>query len=539
MESDKYGIVAFILPSTFLQHKSYEFVRKWIFHNFSRVWVVEFDKDARTGVATSNIFDTQQGRCMLFCSRTDGKGKAAIRYASVADLDTDEKTARLESLLERAVRSQDLEGIFSRVEPPKDSVNDICAFKPTAPHDGRQYDAFWNLTDTDPANRIFQRHTSGVKLGMTAALTHLDKGQLSRRVRDMADMNKTHADLTERWFKDQKKLPPESSLSGEIRISMQKGSADPQKHIKKYSFRPFVNAFAFLHDDTLQKAARSGGGGTRRRPEVLAAFSKNDNPGISVAPSPVDLGASMQRISSFCWHIPDNDLCKRGNGHVFCPTFPEYKTSRGKRGWSESNHNNINPLLKDALRASGVGSKSLGADVLFYVYAVLSSGFYLERFEGALYSTGRWPKIPMFGGTTFAKLVSLGRQMAECEKDVLVDPTRESKTLSGDGIRLEKYKINAPDGTITLSGYDSRRYVLDGFDRSCLEHVISGYVVFDQYLKRNKWAYLRRNFTNEDVQKLYALNEALSRQLELISQADCLIESALEAQELINPPTTA
>lgn len=536
VESDEYGIVAFILPSAFLQHRSYEFARKWIFHNFSRVWVVEFDKDARTGAATSNIFHTMQGRCMLFCSRETDKGKAVIRYASVTDLSADEKMTRLKSLLERAVRSRDLEGVFLNVEPTADSVGGNYAFKPATPYDGRLYSAFWNLTGADPKNHIFQRHSSGVKLGMTSALTHLDKGQLSRRIRDMGDTSKTYADLTERWFRGQAKPPPESSMSGEIRSSIRKVSADPQGHIKRYSFRPFVNAFAFLHEDTLQKAERSGGGGTRRRPEVLAAFSKNDNPGISVAPSPVDLGAGIQRFSSFCWHVPDNDLCARGNGHVFCSTFPKSGPSGGKSGRSGSNRNNINPLLEEALRASGIGSESLGTGVVFYVYAVLSSKFYLKRFEGALYSTGRWPKIPMFGGATFAELSSLGRQIAECE-EAHVEPARGSKILPNDGIRLKRYEINIPDGTITLHDNGRQRYVLDGFKHPCLEHTISGYSVFGEYLKRNKWAYLRRNFTNDDVHKLYMLNETLSRQLELIRQADRLIESALGTQELIIPPT--
>lgn len=531
VESDKYGIVSFILPSTFLQHPSYEFARKWIYRNFSDVWVVEFDKDARTGVATSNIFATQQGRCMLFCSKTASEVKATVRHMSVADMSASEKVAHLKSALKLIIRSQDSEKIFSRVE-----TTDSYAFKPPAQYDECLYSAFWNLANCGSKNVIFLRHTSGVKLGMTGALAHLDKGQLSRQIREIADESKTHAYLVERWFRGQHKRPSESNLSAEVRGSIRRAASDIPKHIQRYSFRPFINAFAFLHGDTLKMAGRTGGGGARRRPEIMAAFSKTDNPGISVAPSPVDLGAGIQRFASFCWHVPDNDLCTRGNGRVFCATFPEYKPPRDKGDWRGTNLNNISPLLEEALKESGVESKTLGADVVFYVYAVLSSGFFLGKFEGALYSTLSWPKIPVFKGPVFTDLASLGKQIAECEKEIRADPARTCEVLPDDGIRLKKYEIGAPDGTVKIFGHDSQCYALGRFNSPCLEHTISGYAVFDEYLKRNKWAYLRRNFTNEDVLKLYALNDALSRQFGLIRQADRLIKDALEKQELIKPP---
>ena len=185
---------------------------------------------------------------------------------------------------------------------------------------------------------------------------------------------------------------------------------------------------------------------------------------------------------------------------------------------------------------TGIKRETLGADVVFYVYAILSSNFFLDKFEGALYSTSTWPKIPIFKGDTFRELALLGRKIAECEKNITGDPARACEILPGNGIRLQNSEINVPAGTIILNGDDSQRYVVDGLGSACLGHSISGYSVFEEYLKRNKWAYLNRNFTNKDVLRLYSLNDALSSQFELIRQADRLIEDALEKQELIEPP---
>lgn len=528
VENDERGIIACVLPSSLLQHSSYQFARKWIFQNFSDIWIIEFDRDARADPSSPNIFKTLQGRCVIFCAKTDADKETTIRYASIMNEKISDRKKWFASMRKEIKRKSDIEKFFVRVTQ---SDSGRYLFKPVAAHGSSQYDQFWNLTSSDSKNGIFMRHSSGIKLGMTAALTHLDHGQLSRRMRDIGDADLEHDHLNEKWFRGQVKPPSKRSTSGEIRFSIQKAASGKQNFIKAYSFRPFINSFVFLHEDTLRKAERSGGG-TRRRPEVLAAFSNDDNPGISIAPSPLDLDSKMHRFSSFCWNLPDNDLCKRGNGHIFCAAFPMHKpTGKNISRWNSSNKDNINPLLLQALARHGV----LSTDVLFYVYAILSSTFFLNEFEGALYTTGTWPKIPIFDGPTFHKLASLGRQIAECEKGNH-SPTHTYEILPCDGIRLKKYKIDVASGSIVLYSEDSKRYIITNLDSKCLKHSISGYRVFSEWLKRNKWAYLNRNFTNQDVSTLHSINDALLEQFKLIKRADRVIKDALKSQKLIEPP---
>ena len=530
VDHDGQGIIACILPSSFLQSKSYVFARKWIFRNFSNVWVIELDKDARTGTRTSNVFRTLQGRCMMFCTKTTGEQEKTIRYASITDKTRTEKLAWFSSMSASIQQGGEISNIFSRVTP-----SDNYSFKPAAQYNAQQYDTFWNLIQCNSNSGIFERHVSGVKLGMTAALTHLDRGQLSRRTRDIADLDMTYTDLRENWFKGQAKPPPERNLSGEIRGLIRKASADMGENIKRYSFRPFINAYVLLHEETLQKAGRSGGGGARYRPELLASFSQNANPGIAIAPSPVDLSDKLQRFASFFWNLPDNELCTRGNARVFCATFPEHKPV-GKGKWDNANRNNISPSLENALRSEGIDSDTVGMDVVFYVYAILSSDAYLDTFEGVLYSNSIRPKIPIFKNPTFDRLASLGKAIAKCEEETRPDPMRACDALPKNGLQLKECEFDLLTGTITLLDYNSKRYTISGFDGACLQHSISGYGVFKEYIKRCKWPYLNRFFTNDDVLKLYSLNDALLKQFRLIDRVNHLIKSALDKHELITPP---
>ena len=249
VDSDKRGIVAYVLPSSFLRHVSYKFARKWVFQNFSEIWVIEMDKDARTGARTSNVFHTLQGRCVLFCAKTASSQAATVRYVSIMDMGSGEKMQWFKLMLTRIRQRSDISEFFSELP-----ATDAYAFKPSPPCDKGQYDKFWNLTRRDSKSCIFERHSSGVKLGLTAALTHLDEGQLSRRIKDIADMKKSYADLIERWFKGQSRPPSNRNMSAEVRVSIMKAASKVEKHIRNYSFRPFMASFAFLSEEALQKA---------------------------------------------------------------------------------------------------------------------------------------------------------------------------------------------------------------------------------------------------------------------------------------------
>src|SRR4029077_20093637 len=129
-------------------------------------------------------------------------------------------------------------------------------------------------------------------------------------------------ELLRRWYKGQDRPPGSGKFSSTVRaafrdrLNSQKGES-----AVLYSYRPMLNLPALVSEDILRVLARAPGGGTRYRPEIVSAYKDRRTFGIAVAPSPKDLGENLERFASFCWYLPDNDLSKRGNAHVFCNYF--------------------------------------------------------------------------------------------------------------------------------------------------------------------------------------------------------------------------
>lgn len=531
------GILAFILPSAFLQHVSYTFARKWLLDNFSNVWVLEFDSDARTGAPTSNLFSTLQGRCVVFCSKS-GKANSTqtVKYRSILELDKEQKSLFFDTA-SKCMKPEDFDCEFEEVAPTKGSY---YKFKPQATYDKEKYSAFWSVApkghELSEEKFIFARHSSGIKLGITSAFVSPDVNILSRRIKEISSPDVSFASLKERWFDGQKKPPRMESLTPSVRdairrIIIRKG---PRRHIKKYSFRPFLNVYAFLPEELLKSLAKAGGGGTRYRPEVMAAFSDTKNFGISIAPAPADIGESIQRFATFSWYIPDNDLCARGNAHVFCHLFPEYYKARGE--WDQTPVSNINTVLVKSLIKLGANPKTVTADVVFYVYAVLVSNAYLKNFEGILYTTaGDWPKIPFPTDIRrFEKISMLGRQLAELEiLDKLPPPPKNSQfsKLEKTQIRLKKYSIEPNSQTITLTDQENRTYRLKDIDRDCLLYHVSGYPVIAEWLKRHSFSYLRRAIGYQDFSNLHRLIMSLGLQLKLIQKIDQEVDKLIRLEK--------
>ncbi|MBK6898252.1 MAG: hypothetical protein IPH09_02950 [bacterium] len=217
---------------------------------------------------------------------------------------------------------------------------------------------------------IFSRHCSGTKLAPTALFVHASRPVLQRRSSEIGNTHMTYANLKARWYSGQQKPPSESKLTSDVRRRMliAAGNADSYR---RYAFRPFVPMQLLFDDSLMRLLSGLGGGGSRLRPEIVSAYSADNTVGIAIAPSPIDIGEDLHRFATFCWDMPDNDLCARGNAHVFCDKFPDIKRA-GRSNWDSTPHDNITELLLAAVRS--ICPNVLPRDLVFYTYAILCSG---------------------------------------------------------------------------------------------------------------------------------------------------------------------
>jgi hypothetical protein len=525
------GVMALILPSAFAENASYRYARKYITDNFTKVWVLEIDADTRTGIRTENIFRTLQGRLLLIAvtGATNGSAASSVSYTSITELSRTEKAAKLVEI----AASSSPEKMFKPVNYGSPYYN----FKPSKPFDDEAYSMFWSLQpDTLGTGHIFERHNNGLKLAPSGMFVHSNLGGLKRRSRAIARLADNRSNVEEvmrEWFVGQSRPPAASKFTPAVVSAFGNATASDDSYIS-YAFRPFTYMQALISEDVLATLARMPNSGTRYRPEVLAAFRDDSVVGIAVAPGPKELGATLHRFAAFCWALPDNDLCSRGNAMILCNKFPDHKNSQD---WDATPRNNINTTLVERLEVMlGVSSEEIARSLVFYSYGVLSSATYLERFEGELFRTAdseNGQRIPIpDDAETFRTTAELGRKLAEAEKpdtEVVIEPHMTHLiALYAEEFRLNTDAIDVQSGTIELRGDNGVTLRLEGLRSEVLDFKVAGYTVVKQWLKFHSHRYTRTNFTREHYIELLELLTRIESQFEIVQALDAQVERMLD-----------
>jgi predicted helicase len=221
--------------------------------------------------------------------------------------------------------------------------------------------------------------------------------------------------------------------------------------------------------------------------------------------------------------MPDNDLCKRGNAHILCNYFPEYKERRND--WDSTPRLNV---TRDFLTALGTQSPD---KAVFYVYGILCSNAYLDAFEPALFTTAgdQPPRIPLPPDRElFDEITNLGEALALLEKHVadddlyIEDQYRPILGKLGRDFRVSSFHIDEETESITLVG-ETGELVIRPVPREILEFQIGGYQVLQQWLKVHTHAYTRTALTQAHLKRLLHTLHSLREQIDIINRLDDLV----------------
>jgi type I restriction-modification system DNA methylase subunit len=539
-QSDNHSILAYIVPATILEADSYRYARKYLVDNFSSIWIIYVDADARAGIRTDSIFKTQQGRAILIATRRFSEPPGLKKYMYF-DISCFSKSKKLEWLKQDAKTSL---GMFT----PYIIDTSNYALCPSLPFEEELYLKYWPVSGEAESAFIFNNHCSGVKLSPSCIFIHPKAPMLKRRSKEIMQQGLQAA---KKWLGEQDK-PPEDVYTNLFAKELsdygntQMVDALLDEKIIDYAFRPFLSLKTFMWQELLKKFSRIGGGGTRHRPEIAEAYSKMGTVGFALAHSPKDQKDKLKQFVSFCWYYPDNDLCRRGNSFIYLNQHPIKKHGKFVTV------NNINEKLRDKLTTLlKVDDETVAIDMIFYVYAVLCSQIYLDRFEGALFipnQSDKRPRIPIVNNAkVFRKLVSLGRQIAELEKKDYI-PENHMK------YDYELYKSKVPPGfklvwSKGIQPFDEEKECINLSDRKvnitipCPLYVqriiIAGYeVIKNVWLKFHSYTFTHCVFTQEDMKDFLNLINKLVEYINLVGEIDVVMQDIIEEScSLISPLT--
>lgn len=505
------SIFVLILPSSFAKHPSYKYARKYLIEKFDELWVLDFDSDNRTGAGDSNVFQTLQGRLILAGVFTSSSpNPISIKYKSINNLTRNEKINFFKDSSIDLTQWLSLEIDYENF-----------TLKPVIDYNNELYSKFWPLSN-DAETGIFYRHCSSLKLAPTHLLVHASSGQLKRRSKFIARPENNFETINDRWYSGQRKPPPASKITTSIKLKLEQ--AINTNSITDYSYRPFIEASVLLNDDLLSELQKLGGGGTRDRPEIRSAYMHSQVLGFAVSPAPEDIGSSLHKFSSFCWHIPDNDLSARGNAHIFCNYFPEYKK---KRVWDPTIKTNVNQgLILKMVSDFEMDVTDLIDEITFYSYAILSSEFYLQTFQGILFSVaGEWPRIPITKDKpTFHAIARLGQKLAHLESK-----NEKDSEMSSDETIITYYNYKIEKNCVklvNLSGGIEKVY--NDIPDEVLTFNVSGYNVVKEWLKLYSFPYYRKGLSMKELVEFETLITKIKYYQEIIVELDVLVEEVID-----------
>lgn len=534
LDSPSHAALAFVVPLSFLETESYKYARKYLANMFSDAWICAIDADARTGVRSAGLFPTMQGRAVIILTKKYGETNHLETY-HFCDF----------SHMTRPEKEQCLNAdINSTLELFNDfSLNtETYSFYPTIPFDEELYSKFWPVSGESGQQAVFLNHCSGIKLAPTAMFTHVKSAMLKRRSKEIASGGVTSA---KPWFEKQDRTPKDDKISAFQTALNNCGDTRSidrllSENIKAYTFRPFLTSNVLLWIDLLKQYARVGGGGTRLRPEIISAYENADTIGFAMAHAPKDLNPTLSQFVSFCWYYPDNDMCTRGNSHIYMNQFPEKRTGR-------MTVNINNDLLHTVAGMLEKSEEDAAKDVVFYVFAILCSQTYLDEFEGALNTvnqSGNRARVPFVNNRdVFYQIVSLGREIAELEKS---DYSPENilgydyETLM-DSVPADFYLQNSAkpfdeenEELLLSNGTDEIRV----YCPIMLQQLnISGYdVIKNSWLKFNSYNFTHCGFNRDDMRKLLDFLNTLATHARYVSRLDAIVHEVLAGNvDLILP----
>jgi len=532
LHSENHSVLAFVVPLSFLEAESYKYARKYLIEHFSKIWAIAIDTDARTGIRGDSLFNTMQGRAVIILTRRYGDENtiSQVNYIDMSRGRRPQKVSALES---------DIDSIMASFQA-FDVSEGMYSFMPSRPFNQDMYRNFWPVSSENGEKAVFLNQCSGAKMAPTALLTHVKQPMLKRRSREIASEGIVKA---REWIGGQDKPVVDvkiTAFQNALNTCASRNEMDAvlTENIRPCSFRPFVNSNAFLWGTVFDYQAGVGGGGARIRPEIKAIYERDDTVGFSLAHAPKDLDEDLGQFTSFCWYFPDNDLSRRGNGHIYLNQYiPNTRTN--------AVINNVHPeLLRHIGEATGLTDSEVARKVVFYAYAVFCSQVYLQEFYGALFVVNQSEsraRIPMVSdGDMFLRLAELGEQLANLEKnDAVVENILgyDYDSLLGQlhgGFHLEHSRSAAKNPydeeheefivRDEVRGTEIRVYCPVAIQR----FTVAGYnVVKDCWLKFHSYRFTHCEFTREDFKELLDLFNRIATQMQVVSAVDDILHGII------------
>jgi len=484
-----HGVVAFIANHAWLDNPTFRGMRAALLRDFDEIRIVDLHGNVKKkergpeGDKEENVFDIQQGVAVLFLIRRENVARKKDAKVFHRDL-WGARRGKYDSLGALSVDG----GGWEEVKP----TVPLLLFKPVNEALRAEYEKGWKVTDIFPINGA----------GMTTARDHMvidfEKPPLLGRVSTFRDSGDSDRDLCARLQIPMKKgwniAKARQNLQEEDRLD---------GFVKPVLYRPFDWRLIFYHDALVWRTVK----------KVMRHMQGGKNVGLVTV---------RQQSQQGTWrHVGISDQIMEGCAisnktkeiNYLFPLYV-YPETDERNGSVDNNHRpNLAPEFLQAVEER-IGASPSPEEILHYVYAVLHSPAYRERYADFLKSD--FPRLPLTSDKKlFYRLAKLGAQLANLH--LMRAPASANPAVKypeAGSHKVEKVRHDEKNRRV----YINKTQFFAGVPKDDWDFFIGGYQVLDKWLKSR----MNRVLSAEEVQhyqRLVAVIQKTRQQMKKVDDA--------------------
>ncbi len=504
IEKNGSGVLAFINPHGFLDNPTFRGMRWHLLKTYDKIYTIDLHGNAKKketapdGSADVNVFDIEQGVSINFFIKTDKKKPNELGKVYHYDL-YGKRELKYDFLTENSLKSTP----YNEVELTAPEY----FLMPKNFEDKNEYDKGFQLTE------LFIESSLGVLSKNDSVTIEFEKSSLNRIIENFRNLEESELRKIYNLKSDSRDW-----ILSKAKEDLTENFSD--NNFKMITYRPFDNRWTYFTG----------------KPKGFFAYSqnrimKNLRDGKNFA---IISGRQGQAVGSMQWNlsfitntISDQNIYYRGGGSVF-PLYI-YPETNGQQKIEQTTERtpNLNMEIVEKIATSinhvflpdenivcdlneGVDGSFSPLDILDYIYAVLHSPTYREKYKEFLKID--FPRVPYpKDQDSFWQLVKLGGEIREIH--LLESPTVENY--------ITQYPIDG-DNVVGKTKYENGKVYINetqyfaNVPQVAWEFYIGGYQPAQKWLKDRK----DRKLEFDDILHYQKIIVALSETDRLMKEID-------------------
>ena len=482
-----HGVIGLITNHSYLDNPTFRGMRQSLMNTFDEIYILDLHgnslkkEKSPDGSKDENVFDIRAGVAIVFLIRCKEKKPGKVFHSELWGV----RKKKYDWLSANQFKTTKWKEIKSQSEQ--------YMFVPRDEKTLKQYNRYLKVTD------IFPKNSVGIVTSRDKFVLDFDKEALKQRIRIFRDSK-----MPDEMVREALNLKDNHDWKMPEKRKKVQADKEWEKKIVKCLYRPFDKRWVIYHPDIIE----------RGREEIMRHMME-ENLGL-IIPKRVEIFGGWGHALITDKLIEHVAVSLKTIDYLFpLFLFPDKLKSDLFSHLEENSKRtaNINSELFDALK-NHYRKHPSPEKILYYVYAVLYSNVYRDKYKEFLKSD--FPRVPFTGDKIlFDSLSKLGKKLADLHLLKGISSPSAKFHGSGDSRVARSKKEFFYDSEARRVHINANQY-FDSVPQDVWDYKIGGYQVLSKWLKDRKG----RVLTLEEIKDYCRIVTALKQTIEVQSQID-------------------